>query len=126
MRILLVCFLFGLSSILGDKCIVYKGDEKIPSLPSGARYGRTCHHVLGDKNIYCVELDCPKTDCSDPIVPETGYPRCNGTCVNGGRVFRENEHFICADGCNSCTCSFTTWMMCYKSGPPEICKSHEE
>ena len=46
----------------------------------------------------------------------------SGTCVNGGRVFREDEHFTCDDGCNGCTCHSTTLMMCYMQEPPELCK----
>ncbi|CAG2186808.1 unnamed protein product [Mytilus edulis] len=49
-----------------------------------------------------------------------------GTCVNGGRVFREDEHFTCDDGCNGCTCHSTTEMMCYLQEPPEVHVSMEE
>ncbi|XP_071166085.1 uncharacterized protein [Mytilus edulis] len=126
MKFLLAFFLLGFSCILGDKCVVYEEGETIPSLPTGARYGRTCHSIFRDRNNYCVEWDCPKTDCSDPIVPKTGCPFCNGTCVNGGRVFRDDEHFTCDDGCNGCTCHSTTLMMCYMQEPPELCKGYKE
>ncbi|VDI38337.1 Hypothetical predicted protein [Mytilus galloprovincialis] len=80
MNILLGFLMSGFLCILGDKCVVYKEGETIPSLPTGARYGRTCPSIFGHRNYYCVEWDCPKTNYSDPIIPKNGCPYCEENC----------------------------------------------
>ncbi|XP_076090114.1 kielin/chordin-like protein [Mytilus galloprovincialis] len=123
MNTLLICLVFGIgiAGVISRRCVVYTPSETIPAIPKGARLGRTCHSVMTDQNNYCIEWDCPPTDCSDPIIPETGCPHCKGTCVNGGRVYQEGVSFKCDDGCNTCTCQFSTLMMCYLKTPPTEC-----
>ncbi|XP_063435567.1 kielin/chordin-like protein [Mytilus trossulus] len=126
MNFTLVFLLLGLSSIFGEKCVVYKDYGSIPSLPKGAFYERYCRSVGGSEKQYCVEWDCPKTDCSYPIVPETGCPYCRGTCISQGKVQREGNSFRCADGCNTCTCHTSTIAMCYNRYPPKECRGYNE
>ncbi|CAG2202896.1 unnamed protein product [Mytilus edulis] len=85
MKILFVCFVFGIgiAGVLGRRCVVYSAGETIPSIPKGARYGRTCHSVLFDPKRYCIEWDCPQTDCSNPIIPYSGCPYCQGLGIAG-------------------------------------------
>ncbi|XP_052092703.1 kielin/chordin-like protein [Mytilus californianus] len=123
MNILLICFVFGvgITGVLGRRCVVYTAGETIPAIPKGARLGRTCHSLMTDQNMYCIEWDCPAADCSDPIIPETGCPYCKGTCVVNGSVYQEGVSFKCPDGCNTCTCSTSTLMGC--GTPPPECSN---
>ncbi|XP_076091804.1 kielin/chordin-like protein [Mytilus galloprovincialis] len=126
MKIIFVCFLFGLGTAGGQSrgCVIYKAGETIPAIPKGARYDRTCHSVINDTNKYCVEWDCPKTDCSYPIKPNSGCPYCRDTCVDGGKVYQKGASWKCDDGCNRCSCRppvVSTMMMCYDKTPPKEC-----
>ncbi|XP_063420372.1 kielin/chordin-like protein [Mytilus trossulus] len=123
MKILFVCFVFGLgiAGVLGRRCVVYSAGEIIPAIPKGARYGRTCHSVLFDPKRYCIEWDCPQTDCSNPIIPYSGCPYCQGTCVSDGNVYQYGVSFPCDGGCNTCTCFMSTMRACFKNKPPAEC-----
>ena len=67
-----------LSTVLGDnvKCIVLKEGDKLTETPPIG--GRECIEILDDTNKYCLEYDCPKPECADPITPEKGCPYCKG------------------------------------------------
>ncbi|VDI28595.1 Hypothetical predicted protein [Mytilus galloprovincialis] len=70
MKILCVCFLFGLGTAGGQSrgCVIYKAGETIPAIPKGARYD-TC--VDGGK-VYqkgaSWKCGCNSCSCRPPVM----------------------------------------------------------
>ncbi|XP_033728334.1 uncharacterized protein LOC117317594 [Pecten maximus] len=95
----------GLKMLVGN-CVVTKIRQERPSI-------KRDHYCIRVGQFYvCREWQCSRVSCLDDK-PGIGNCRvCPGTCIDGGKVYREGQVFQSVDGVNMCSCGAKNVKRC--------------
>ncbi|XP_060075753.1 uncharacterized protein LOC132555419 [Ylistrum balloti] len=87
----------GLKMTIGN-CVITNVRQDRPSV------GRDHYCMQVGRFHVCKKWQCPPVACRDDRGGKGNCRVCPGTCIDGGKVYRQGQLFLSVDGVNMCSC----------------------